>query len=412
MLWLNRAMLRLHTENTLDREEKIMSEWLKTSLIDIVELIGGGTPKTSKAEYWGGNINWLSVKDFNNENRYVYSTEKTITEEGLNNSSTKLLRKDDIIISARGTVGELSMIPFPMAFNQSCYGIRAKEGIDSTFLYYLIKHSVRKLKAMTHGSVFDTITRDTFANIDVAIPDIEMQQRVAKMLANIDDKVENNQRINNNLEQQAKAIFSNEFLTLEILPNGWKQASLIDIADYLNGLAMQKYRPTADETGIPVLKIKELRQGCCDDNSELCSPSIKSEYIIHDGDVIFSWSGSLLVDFWCGGVCGLNQHLFKVTSNNYDKWFYYAWTKHHLDRFIAVAADKATTMGHIKRDELAKAEVLIPNEADYNRIGTLLQPIYDLIIANRIENKRLAETRDFLLPRLMSGELDVSNIEI
>lgn len=199
MQWLNRAMLRLHTENTLDREEKIMSEWLKTSLIDIVELIGGGTPKTSKAEYWGGNINWLSVKDFNNENRYVYSTEKTITEEGLNNSSTKLLRKDDIIISARGTVGELSMIPFPMAFNQSCYGIRAKEGIDSTFLYYLIKHSVRKLKAMTHGSVFDTITRDTFANIDVAIPDIEMQQRVAKMLANIDDKVENNQRINNNL---------------------------------------------------------------------------------------------------------------------------------------------------------------------------------------------------------------------
>ena len=176
-----------------------MAEWKKTSLLKIVTLIGGGTPKTSKAEYWGGNINWLSVKDFNDENRYVYSTEKTITEDGLNNSSTKLLRKDDIIISARGTVGELAMIPFPMAFNQSCYGVRAKDGINSTFLYYLIKHSVRKLKAMTHGSVFDTITRDTFANIEVAIPDIETQHRVAKMLADIDDKVENNQRINNNL---------------------------------------------------------------------------------------------------------------------------------------------------------------------------------------------------------------------
>lgn len=183
----------------MDREEKIMAEWLKTSLIDIVELIGGGTPKTSKAEYWGGSINWLSVKDFNNENRYVYTTEKTITEVGLNNSSTKLLKKDDIIISARGTVGELAMIPFSMAFNQSCYGIRAKDGINSTFLYYLIKHSVRKLKAMTHGSVFDTITRDTFANIEVVIPDIETQQRVAKILADIDDKVENNQSINNNL---------------------------------------------------------------------------------------------------------------------------------------------------------------------------------------------------------------------
>lgn len=217
--------------------------------------------------------------------------------------------------------------------------------------------------------------------------------------------------VNNNLEQQAQAIFSNEFLTLETLPDGWKQTSLIDIADYLNGLAMQKYRPTASETGIPVLKIKELRQGCCDDNSELCSPNIKSEYIIHDGDVIFSWSGSLLVDFWCGGICGLNQHLFKVMSNKHDKWFYYVWTKHHLDRFIAVAADKATTMGHIKRDELSKAEVLIPNKADYKRIGALLQPIYDLIIANRIENKKLAETRDTLLPKLMSGEIDISEVD-
>lgn len=174
---------------------------------------------------------------------------------------------------------------------------------------------------------------------------------------------------------------------------------------------MQKYRPTADETGIPVLKIKELRQECCDNNSELCSPNIKSDYIIHDGDVIFSWSGSLLVDFWCGGICGLNQHLFKVTSSKYDKWFYYVWTKYHLNRFIAIAADKATTMGHIKRDELAKAEVFIPSETDYKRISTLIKPIYELIISNRIENKRLAETRDTLLPKLMNGEIDVSKIE-
>ena len=218
-------------------------------------------------------------------------------------------------------------------------------------------------------------------------------------------------QVNENLEQQAQAIFANEFLSLESLPDGWKRGSLIDIADYLNGLAMQKYRPAADEVGIPVLKIKELRQGCCDATSELCSPNIKTNYIIHDGDVIFSWSGSLLVDFWCGGTCGLNQHLFKVTSSEYDKWFYYAWTKHHLERFIAVAADKATTMGHIKRDELSKTEVLIPNEADYNRIGSLLHPIYDLIITNRIESKNLAETRDTLLPKLMSGEIDISEVD-
>ncbi len=175
---------------------------------------------------------------------------------------------------------------------------------------------------------------------------------------------------------------------------------------------MQKFRPVDDEIGLPVLKIKELRQGFCDSNSEYCSPSIKPEYIVHDGDVIFSWSGSLLVDFWCGNTCGLNQHLFKVTSNKYDKWFYYAWTNHHLEKFAAIAADMATTMGHIKREELQKAQVVIPNSKDYERIGSLLAPIYDLVVSNRIENRKLSQLRDELLPKLMSGEIDASSVEI
>lgn len=208
------------------------------------------------------------------------------------------------------------------------------------------------------------------------------------------------------MSEQAKAIFEHELLKFKNVPEGWTQGSLIDIADYLNGLAMQKFRPADEEEGIPVLKIKELRQGFCDTSSEMCSPSIKTEYIIHDGDVIFSWSGSLLVDFWCGGKCGLNQHLFKVTSDRYDKWFYYSWTLYHLDRFAAVAADKATTMGHIKRDELVKAEVLIPRKSDYERIGSIMAPIYETIISNRIMNRRLAAMRDELLPQLMSGEIN------
>ena len=196
------------------------------------------------------------------------------------------------------------------------------------------------------------------------------------------------------------------------MPDDWKVGNLLDIADYLNGLAMQKFRPEVGDSGIPVLKIKELRQGFCDNNSERCSSNVKKDYIIYDGDVVFSWSGSLLVDLWCGGKCGLNQHLFKVTSKIFDKWFYYVWTKHHLDRFVAVAADKATTMGHIKRNELEKAEVIIPTSNDYKKIGEVLAPIYDMIIQNRIENIRLAQLRDTLLPKLMSGEIDVSKVNI
>ena len=325
-------------------------------------------------------------------------------------ATTALYDKPSVLIGRKGTIGKVKYVEHPFwTVDTLFYTIVNTDIVLPKYLYYVM--SLIDLNNYNEGTTIPSLRTETLNRLEFDIPSLEEQETILSCLNPIDEKIALNNAINNNLEQQAKAIFSNEFLTLETLPDGWKQASLIDIADYLNGLAMQKYRPTADETGIPVLKIKELRQGCCDDNSELCSPSIKSEYIIHDGDVIFSWSGSLLVDFWCGGICGLNQHLFKVTSNKYNKWFYYAWTKHHLDRFIAVAADKATTMGHIKRDELSKAEVLIPNEADYKRIETLLQPIYDLIIANRIENKKLAETRDTLLPKLMTGEIDISEVD-
>ena len=207
----------------------------------------------------------------------------------------------------------------------------------------------------------------------------------------------------------AKSIFDSYFIDLEpyggVKPDDWQFSNLTGIANYLNGLAMQKFRPQDNEQGLPVLKIKELRQGFTDSTSDLCSPNIRRDYIIHDGDVIFSWSGSLLVDFWTGGECGLNQHLFKVTSDTYDKWFYYAWTKHHLDRFVKIAADRATTMGHIKRDALEKAEVLIPSDEDFEEIGKMLKPIYDQILNNRVESRKLVALRDNLLPKLMSGEI-------
>jgi len=293
---------------------------------------------------------------------------------------------------------------------------RAKAGIsDEDYLYYLICSPLVRdaaIKSMVGSSGRQRVQIDVVQNLEIDLPSITEQRKIGALLRFLDDKCQLNNKINDNLYAQAKAIFAQRFTDIETIPDGWKKGSLLTIANYLNGLAMQKYRPNGDEVGLPVLKIKELRQGSCDNSSELCSPNIKPEYIIHDGDVIFSWSGSLLVDIWCGGTCGLNQHLFKVTSETYDKWFYYLWTAHHLERFIAIAADKATTMGHIKRGELAKAEVLIPSDEDYKEIGSLMNPIFDLIVANRIEARKLAELRDSLLPRLMSGEIDVSEVSL
>ncbi len=400
------------------------SEWKVYSVQELIDLDmleepmdgnhGGIHPKSS--DYVSSGVPFIMANNLSN-GKVDYDNCAFISEQQATTLRKGFAHPGDVLLTHKATIGRTAIVGDEydtIILTPQVTYYRVKHGISNRYLkYYFDSSEFQQTLSNWAGSgstrAYLGITAQR--KLPIVFPPMETQEKIAGLCGALDEKIYLNNAINNNLEQQAQAIFVNEFLSLQSLPDGWKKASLIDIANYLNGLAMQKYRPSAEEIGIPVLKIKELRQGCCDDNSELCSPSIKSDYIIHDGDVIFSWSGSLLVDFWCGGVCGLNQHLFKVSSIKYDKWFYYAWTKHHLDRFIAVAADKATTMGHIKRDELAKAEVLIPNEADYKRIGALLQPIYDLIISNRIENKKLAETRDSLLPKLMSGEIDMSEVD-
>lgn len=383
-----------------------MAEWMKTSLIDIVKLIGGGTPKTTKSEYWGGNINWLSVKDFNNENRYVYSTEKTITEEGLNNSSTKLLQKNDIIISARGTVGELAMIPYPMAFNQSCYGIRAVKGVDSTFLYYLIKNSVKKIKLITHGSVFDTITRETFANNDVEIPDIKTQQSIANVLSNIDDKIEINQRINNNLEQQAQAIYQHMFI--DNSRSNWTEGTLNDIADITMGQSPSGSSYNENGNG------SIFFQGRAEFGFRF--PSVRlyttePKRIAHTNDTLMSVRapvGDLNV---AHTDCCIGRGLAAIHSkSNHQSFILY--TMFSLKKQLDVFNGEGTVFGSINRNSLNDMPILIPSNDVLDEFERIVAPM-DLIIRNNYdESCRLQDIRDTLLPRLMSGELDVSDLDI
>ena len=186
------------------------------------------------------------------------------------------------------------------------------------------------------------------------------------------------------------------------VPKGWNLKALDKIANYQNGLALQKFRPEDDEPFLPVVKIAQLRQGYAD-GEEKAKASIKPECIIDNGDVIFSWSGSLLVDIWCGGKAALNQHLFKVTSKRYPKWFYYFYTKYHLAEFQRIAYDKAVTMGHIKREHLSAAKCIVPN--DELLANKTLENILEKIIFNRLENFNLQNTRDLLFPRFLNGDI-------
>jgi len=307
--------------------------------------------------------------------------------------------------------------------------IRSKELIDNKFLYlYLTSNEVLNTLqqvAEARSGTFPQITFSQVAELNINLPPLPEQKAIAATLSVLDDLIELNNQNNKTLEEMVQAIFKSWFVDFEpfkegefeesdlgLIPKGWRVAALDEIADYLNGLAMQKYPPSKNERGLPVLKIKELRQGFTDGNSDICSESIDNSYIINDGDIIFSWSGSLLVDIWCGGRCGLNQHLFKVTSASYNKWFYYMWTRYHLERFIAIAKDKATTMGHIQRKHLSEAKVLIPEPNTLAFMDSVMQPIIDLVIANKVENKTLSTIRDTLLPKLMSGEIRVPVEEV
>ena len=233
-------------------------------LSDLVDVIGGGTPKTTEESYWNGSIPWWCVKYFCGDKKSVYNTEKSITVEGLNNSSTKLLHKDNIIISARGTVGELAMIPYDMAFNQSCFGLIPKGNNDPHFVYYLLKDKVRSLKSQTQGSVFDTITKATFDRIECADYSEEDQRRIASILSSLDRKIELNNKINADLEEMAQAIFKNWFVDFEpfkdgkfvdselgMIPEGWKVGTLGELCNFKRGKNL--LTKNAIDEGVPVV---------------------------------------------------------------------------------------------------------------------------------------------------------------
>ena len=285
---------------------------------------------------------------------------------------------------------------------------------------------------MDSGSAIPSTSREDFYNLNAIIPELPTQITIASLLSSLDDKIELNNAINKNLEKLAQALFKQWFVDFEFpndngesykssggemvdselveIPKSWTRSSLDEIADFLNGLALQKFPVKSQSESLPVIKIRELKNGITD-STDRANRELPIKYIVQNGDVLFSWSGSLAIDFWCNGEGALNQHLFKVTSNKYPKWFYFLWTNFHLGEFISIAESKATTMGHIQRKHLSDAKVLVPTSVQISRFSESFEPLYSHLIGNRIENNHLINLRDTILPKLMSGELSILEAE-
>jgi type I restriction enzyme S subunit len=245
---------------------------------------------------------------------------------------------------------------------------------------------------------------------------IQEQKEIASILSSLDDKIELNLHMNQTLEAMAQAIFKEWFVhfifpgfdgeLVDGLPKGWRKEPIDKSIEFLNGLALQKFPPQSETDFLPVIKIRELRQGVTD-SSDKASLEIPEQFIIVDGDILFSWSGSLEVVLWCDGKGALNQHLFKVSSKHFPKWFYYLWTKHYLPIYQSIASDKATTMGHIQRRHLTETIINVPNSDVMELADSILSPIIQKLEQNKIQIKNLTQIRDSLLPKLMTGKIEI-----
>ncbi len=344
-----------------------------------------------------------------------------------------------VILGRKGVVGSVYYIESDYWPHDTTLWVKDFHGNDPRFVYYFFKNFAPRLIKLDVGSANPTLNRNHVHPTETIWPSHPTQHAIARILGSLDDKIELNRQMNETLEAMAQAIFQSWFINFDPVrakaegrqpagmdaetaalfpsefeevdgrevPRGWGIEPLDKIAIFLNGLALQNYPAESNDVFLPVIKIAQMHKGNTE-GSDKASNDIPPEYIINDGDVLFSWSGSLEVILWCGGKGALNQHLFKVSSELYSKWFYYYWTLNHLFDFQLIAEGKATTMGHIQRHHLSEAMVIVPPSDLMEQMDKVMAPLVNKIVANAIESRTLSQVRDALLPKLMRGEISTT----
>lgn len=389
----------------------------KVKLSNIIDIISGGTPKTSIKEYWeNGTIGWLSVTDFNDNLRFVYDTEKKITEAGLKNSNTKLLQKSDLIISARGTVGALAQIGTPMCFNQSCFGLRGKKNIaDNDFLYYCLKNYVSNIKRRSQGSVFDTINLNSFDLMEIDIPEFNYQKKIASVLSSLDSKIELNNKINFELEQISKTLYDYWFVQFDFPDKNGKP--------YKTSGGKMVYNEELKREIPEGWEVKKLGEFC-----DIYQPQTISdkdcmengEYFVHGSNGIigkydkYNHEESEIV-VSCRGDCGNihrtlpkvwitgNAMVFKLKDKSIHNEFLYQALNYSGIKNIS----SGSVQGQITRTNVSPLKIIIPEKNIINKFSEISESIVTKKLLIQEENQKLAELRDWLLPMLMNGQVKV-----
>lgn len=386
-----------------------MKTWKKVTLREVADIIPGYAFKGEDFCITGAPV--IKIKDINPPSVLYNTLERVDLSRYKNKNIEKYTAaKNDFVIAMTGaTIGKVGKIRFSdiVYINQRVAKIRPKDAVCWDFIYYcaisnlFYQHIINNIDS---NSAQENISATSIGSFSFYLPPLPEQKAIAGVLGSLDDKIDLLQRQNATLEAMAETLFRQWFI--EDTQDDFCITSLSNIANFLNGIACQKYPPSNSVDKLPVLKIRELNNGISKD-CDWATSDIKSEYIVKSGDVIFSWSGSLLVKVWSGEDCVLNQHLFKLTSQAYPKWFYYFWCKYHLKEFLIISESHATTMGHIKRSDLDAAEVLIPTDKRLQEMSCIMTPLWEKYIINQTQIRTLEKLRDTLLPKLMGGEVRV-----
>jgi len=359
------------------------------------------------------------------------------------------VRAGDLVFPHRGAIGQVAIVPTDSferyMLSSSLMKLSCdRQLVEPQFIFYFFRSSLGRYALLQHASTVGTPgigqPLASLRSIRIPIPSLPEQRAIAHILGTLDDKIELNRRMNETLEAMARALFKSWFVDFDPvrakaegrdpglpqpladlfpdsfqdselgeIPKGWEVKALDEMAHFLNGLALQKY-PPVDNRSLPVIKIAQLRAGTTE-AADRASADLDSDYVVNDGDILFSWSGSLECVLWAGGLGALNQHLFKVTSEQYPKWLCYLGVHQHLMDFRHIAAGKATTMGHIQRHHLSDAKLAIPTPALLSSMDLILSPLIEGTWLRAVESRTLAALRDTLLPKLISGEWRIRDAE-
>lgn len=390
-----------------------MAEWIECKISDIGTVVGGATPSTKKPEnYENGTIAWITPKDLSTfTGRYIQRGERSITEIGLKSCSTQLLPKDTVLFSSRAPIGYVAIAANEVCTNQGFKSVIPNENTDPLFLYYLLKYNKDKIEGMGSGTTFKEVSGNTMKNIVVSVPtDKKVQKRISSMLGSIDDKIEENERINNNLEQQAQALYENIFCIHSDIDT--KHISLSDLMDYAGGS-----QPPASEFVFSerdgYIRFVQIRDYDTDSHITYIPDSPKNK-LCEEHDIMIARYGASLGRI-CFGINGAyNVALAKVFPK---KSFFREFLRCYLSSrtFYEGINNKGgrSAQAGFNQSDINSFEIDFPvDETIVKKFECTVAPMFEQRLQLKKENQHLASLRDTLLPKLMSGELDVSNVEI